>query len=186
MGRQQEHATTDDYVRLDVRWLQRSGYLRAGYSGTVNWSRNGERFSFIDISASTGELRLQYRTRSVGGEWQAKDYSVLLELMPCHFGGYRVWFRCPIADCGRRVAILYGATLFACRHCLRLNYGCQREAPHYRALRKAQNIHERLGGTGIIHHPLFKPKGMHWRTYHRQLAQFLEAERRAVPPRWLF
>ena len=69
------------------------------------------------------------------------------------------------------------ADVFACRHCLQLAYESQREAPHYRALRKAQGIHEKLGGTGIIDDPVFKPKGMHWRTY-------AEAESRAVPP-WL-
>ena len=85
----------------------------------------------------------------------------------------------------RRAAILYGASVFACRHCLRLAYESQREAPHYRALHKAQGIHERLGGTGIIDDPVFKPKGMHWRTYSRQMTRLREAESRAVPP-WLF
>jgi hypothetical protein len=185
MGRWQEHDTTNDYIRLDVRWLKRERFLQPGYSGTVSWSRRGERFALINISAGDGELRLQYRTRSRGDEWQEKDYSVEVELVPCHFGGHRAWFRCPIAGCGQRVAILYGATLFACRRCLRLTYESQREAPHYRALHKAQTIHEKLGGTGIIDDPVFKPKWMHWRTYYRQLLQFREAEARAVPP-WLF
>jgi hypothetical protein len=30
-------------------------------------------------------------------------------------------------------------------------------------------IHEKLGGTGIIDDPVFKPKGMHWRTYYRHM-----------------
>jgi hypothetical protein len=59
------------------------------------------------------------------------------------------------------------------------------EAPHYRALHKAQGIHEKLGGTGIIDDPVFKPKGMHWRTYWRQMEKLGQAESRAVPP-WLF
>lgn len=87
--------------------------------------------------------------------------------------------------CGRRAAILYGASAFACRHCLHLAYESQREAPHYRALHKAQAIHEKLGGTGIIDDWLFKPKGMHWRTYSRHMQRFREAESKAVPP-WLF
>ena len=184
MGRRQEHDTTNDYIRLDVRWLKRERFLQPGYSGTANWSRRGERFASINISAGSGELRLQYRTRSSGDEWQQKDYSVRVELTPCYFGGYRAWFRCPIAGCGRRVATLYGATLFACRHCLCLSYPSQREAPHDRALFKAQTIHEKLGGTGIIDDSVSKPKGMHWRTYYRLLERFKEAEACAVPP-WL-
>jgi hypothetical protein len=38
------------------------------------------------------------------------------------------------------VAILYGRRIFACRSCHDLAYECQHEQPHYRALRKAQNL----------------------------------------------
>ena len=71
-----------------------------------------------------------------------------------------------------------------CRHCLGLAYESQREAPHYRALHKAQAIHEKLGGTGCTLDPVFKPKGMHWRTFRRLATQMEEAESSAVPP-WL-
>jgi hypothetical protein len=80
----------------------------------------------------------------------------------------------PLPACGGRSAILYGADLFACRQCLQLAYESQREAPHFRALHKAQSIHEKLGGTGIIDDPVFKPKGMHWRTYYRQMERLRE------------
>jgi hypothetical protein len=52
-------------------------------------------------------------------------------------------------------------------------------------LHKAQAIHEKLGGTGIIDDPVFKPKGMHWRTFELHMERLDEAESRAVPP-WLF
>jgi hypothetical protein len=174
---------TDDYVRLDVRWLKRQGYVRPGWSGMVHWSRRGERFASVNIEAGEGHITLRYRTRPRGDDWQHRNYPVAVEWTPCPFGGNRAWFRCP--SCSRRAAILYGADLFACRHCLQLAYESQREAPHYRALHKAQGIHEKLGGTGIIDDPVFKPKGMHWRTYSRQMARLREAESRAVPP-WLF
>ena len=60
----------------------------------------------------------------------------------------------------------------------------QREAPHSRALSKAQAIHAKLGGTGIVDDPVFKPKGMHWRTYYRQVERLREAESRSWPT-WL-
>lgn len=181
-GRAQTHDSTDDYVRLDVRWLKRQSYLVAGSSGMVHWSRRGERFASVSFESGDGKITLRYKTRCRGGEWQDKHYPVTVEWMPCHFGGNRAWFRCPA--CGRRAAILYGAPVFACRHCLRLVYESQREAPYSRALSKAQGIHKRLGGTGIVLDPVFKPKGMHWRTYNRQMERFREAESRAVPP-WL-
>jgi len=183
MGRYRSgRSCTDDYVRLDVRWCKRRGYLWPGWSGTVQWSRRGERFAWVNMDAADDHITLRYRT-CTGGEWQDKHYPVTVEWTLCHFGGNRAWFRCPA--CGRRAAILYGAGVFACQHCLNLAYKSQREAPHCRALRKAQSIHEKLGGTGIIHEPVFKPKGMHWRTYERHMARFREAESRAVPP-WLF
>ena len=59
MGRAQTRDCTDDYVRLDVRWLKRQGYLRSGYSGTVNWSRRGERFAWICFDAADGRITLR-------------------------------------------------------------------------------------------------------------------------------
>jgi hypothetical protein len=132
----------------------------------LHWSRRGERFASVTIEAAEGQIILRYKTRPRGDEWQHKHYLVVVEWTPC------------------RAAILYGATVFACRHCLQLAYESQREAPHFRALHKAQGIHEKLGGTGIIDDPVFKPKGMHWRTYTRQLERLRGAEARAVPP-WL-
>lgn len=174
--------TTCDYVRLDVRWLKRKGCLRPGWSGTLNWSRRGEQFAWINVDSADGQITLRYRTRRGDSEWQERHHPVSVEWSPCRFGGNRAWFRCP--SCSRRAAILYGAAVFACRRCLQLVYESQREAPHYRALSKAQRIHEKLGGTGCTDNPVFKPKGMHWRTFKRHMARFQEAESRAVPP-WL-
>ena len=51
-GRTQRRDCTDDYVRLDVRWLKRQGYLRPGWSGMVHWSRRGARFACVNIEAA--------------------------------------------------------------------------------------------------------------------------------------
>ena len=92
---------------------------------------------------------------------------------PCNFGGHRPWFICPAQGCGHRVAVLYGGRgIFACRHCYQLVYESQREQPHYRALRRAQAIRMKLGGSGSMAEPFpDKPKGMHWRTYERLRAE---------------
>jgi hypothetical protein len=67
------------------------------------------------------------------------------------------------------VAVLYGfRKYFLCRHCYDLVYESQRENGMTRALRRAQAIRERLGGSGNMTKPFpEKPKGMHWRTYKR-------------------
>ncbi|MDG4594674.1 MAG: hypothetical protein P9F75_03105 [Candidatus Contendobacter sp.] len=71
------------------------------------------------------------------------------------------------------MAILYGGAIFACRHCYRLAYPSQREAPHDRAAQRANKIRARLGWEpGILNGPGWcKPKGMHQRTYERLSAE---------------
>ena len=178
----QRRDCTEDFLRLDVRWLHRKGSLVPGASSQVHWSRHGERFASVGVYGGFEQITLQYKRQPTGGEWQDKRYEIAIERTPCNLGGTRVWFRCP--ECGRRAAVLYSSRVFSCRRCLGLAYESQKEAPHYRALHKAQAIHEKLGGTGCTDDPLFKPKGMHWQTYRRYLARFEEAESRAVPP-WL-
>jgi hypothetical protein len=66
------------------------------------------------------------------------------------------------------VAILFGGSIFACRHCHKLTYQCQRETDDDRAMRRADNIRRRLGWeAGIANPEGGKPKGMHWRTFDR-------------------
>jgi hypothetical protein len=62
--------------------------------------------------------------------------------------------------------------LFACQHCLGLAYASQQEIPVRRAIRRAQKIKMKLGGSDDPLEPLpQKPRGMHWRTYERLRAQ---------------
>lgn len=163
-----EKSTTEDYRQLDVRRLQRDGLLTPGQNFGWNWLRNGETVASIQIRTEAERLILNYQNRSHGGEWQRMEYSVYLEWTGCALGGRRVWFQCPGQRCGRRVAILYGGGVFACRHCHDLAYESQREASDYRAIRRADTIRARLGWHPGIAFPIGdKPKGMHWRTYWR-------------------
>jgi hypothetical protein len=86
---------------------------------------------------------------------------------------------CPGAGCGRRVAKLYGpGKYFLCRHCYDLRYESQREDKKTRALRKAQKIRTRLGGSANMLEPFpEKPKGMHLDTYIRLWWKHNEAHR---------
>lgn len=170
-GYQGGKATTSDMRRLDVRRLQRDGLLQPGRAFGWQWTGNGEEVASIQIRTEVDRVMLSYCSRNNGGEWQPMEYPVTLEWTPCHLGGRRAWFRCPATGCGRRVAILYGGTIFACRHCYRLVYASQREAEDDRARRRAEKIRRLLGWpAGIANPDGGKPKGMHWRTFERLTA----------------
>ncbi len=160
--------TTSDMRPLDVRRLQRAGLLAPGRASGWHWTCNGEEVASIQVRTEVDRVILNYRSRSSGGDWQAMEYPVYLEWTECPLGGRRPWFRCPSPGCGQRVAILFGGSIFACRHCHKLAYACQRETDDHRAMRRADTIRRRLGWrAGIANPPGGKPKGMHWRTYER-------------------
>ena len=162
------NALTSDMRALDVRRWAREGYLRPGHAFGWQWTQDGEKVASIQVRAEIGRVRLIYRTRAYGGDREERDYRVWLDTTPCHLGGERRWFLCPAHGCGRRVALLYGGTIFACRTCHRLAYPSQREDASERASRRAEKIRARLGWTpGFLNGDELKPKGMHWRTYRR-------------------
>ena len=157
--------TTDSMLALDVRRLQREGLLAPGQSLDWRWQFASGKEANIHIRTELGRLILSYRYCLDGGAWQLVEDTVYLEWTGLHFGGGRPWFRCPKQSCGRRVAKLFGAECFACRHCQRLAYACQRENLEERATRQAEKIRVRLGWGAKGEKE--KPKGMHWRTYER-------------------
>lgn len=160
------NGTVTDMRRLDVRKMKREGCLESGRSGGWQWRRGGEVVASVCYESLPGALRLFYTVRESGREPERLDYRVGLEWTPCTYGGARVWFRCP--SCDRRVAILYGGRVFACRQCQRLAYDCQRERPDDRVTRQADKLRERLGWEpGVLNGAGRKPKWMRWRTYHR-------------------
>jgi hypothetical protein len=170
-------STTSDHLKLDVRHLQRKSVLERGYSFSWGWTRDGEPAGNIVIRPEDDRVILTYRSRSRGDEWESLEYAVELEWLFCHLGGQRVYFRCPARGCGRRVAILYGGRIFACRRCHDLAYDCQKELPHHRAMRKAHKLADRLKGTGCLDDPAFRPKGMHRKTFNRLERRYIRAQR---------
>ena len=174
-GRQGGKRCTNDMLALDVRSINRAGRLTPGSWFTWQWTCNGEETASIRLQVDTDSVVLDYRNLSNqhnGGEWESMWYSVALDRTPCGFGGERVWWRCPAVGCGRRVAVLHGGRVFACRQCNRLAYRSQREADDDRATRRADKLRNRLGWeAGILNGDGNKPKGMHWRTYWRLYGQ---------------
>ena len=162
--------TTEDCRALDVRYLQRDGFLSAGRSFGLDWTRNGNKVASIQVRAEADRVILDYRHQRNGGEWKPLNYPVRIEWTPCNYGGSRAWFRCPADGCTRRVAKLFlgSSGIFACRHCYQLAYASQRENVDDRATRQANKIRDRLKWEpGILNGHGGKPKGMRWKTYQR-------------------
>lgn len=164
--------TTGEYRALDVRRWHRDGLLEPGRWFGWQWLRDGETVASIHVRVESDRVVLSYRHQRGGEEWKSEEYPVDLDRTSCTYGGARAWFRCPARGCGRRVAILYGGAIFACRHCYRLAYPSQREARHDRAVRRADTIRRRLGWEpGILNGEGDKPKGMRWSTFERLTAE---------------
>ncbi len=165
--------TTDDYRSIDVRRWKRDGLLTPHQSFGWQWSRQGEVFASINVRTEPDRVNLTYRHRSGVDDWKDERYPVYLDWTGCNLGGRRPWFLCPALGCGRRVAILYGGSIFACRHCYQFVFASQRETWYDRAARRADRIREKLDWEpGILNGSgSGKPKGMHWKTFEQLSAK---------------
>jgi hypothetical protein len=171
--------TTDECRSLDVRRFNREGLLKPGCGFSWSWWRAEQKVASISAFVHRDQVVLSYRHRSgPAGEWEDVKELVSLEWTPCNFGGERPWFVCPGVACRRRVAVLYGpGKYFLCRPCYDLRYESQREDKKDRALRRAQKIRMRLGGSANMMEPFpERPKGMHHDTYMRLFWKHHEAE----------
>lgn len=161
---------TGEPKSISVRYLSNHGMLRAGYRGSLSWSRRGVNIGSIGYGCSGDAVQLEYTLTDNATQQQTKHaYSVQLAQSPCHYGGSRSWLVCPRYGCGRRVLSLYlVGDLFLCRHCHKLGYESQQVVQWDRLTLKADKIRDRLGWeAGILNGAGVRPKGMHWRTYWR-------------------
>ena len=170
-----DKTTTDAFHSIDVRRWARRGLLEPGTSFGWQWSIEGKEVASIRASAERGRIILSYRSRSHGSDWENMRYAVTLLSQPCYLGGERLWFQCPAQGCTRRVAILYGGRVFACRHCHQLVYPSQRELPFQRASRRADKVRASIGWDQDEVCGL-KPKHMHWRTFEKKVVEIERLE----------
>ena len=154
---------------VDVRWLQRQGWLHPGTATSISWTdnRTGETVASIGVRTSPDKVVFSYRYSRQGQEWEDVEDPIAVTWTPCNYGGQRPWFICP--GCISRVAILYaGGPHFLCRHCYKLTYASQRETWTDRAMRRARRIRQRFDGSLSLLEPFPpKPKWIRWRTYWR-------------------
>lgn len=150
-----------DPIPLQTRYLESTAACRQGKPYQGREMRRA-------VADECLRLWLNYKSRSNGDEWQEMKYPVYLSWTPCNYGGQRAWWLCPAVGCRRRVAVLYGGSVYACRHCHRLAYRTQRENAGDRAGSKADKLRDRLGWeAGILNGNGGKPKAMHWQTFDR-------------------
>ena len=163
--------STDTMHRLDIRKIARAGLLIPCNNSGWNWSSGGRQTANISIVASEGHVPLDYRSRNSVDTWLAMNYRVAVTWTPCNYGGERPWWLCPC--CGRRVAVLWGGSTYACRHCQQINYESTRTAESSKPFDRAGKIRKRLGWVpGVAHGIGDRPRGMHMKTYLRLLQQY--------------
>jgi hypothetical protein len=122
----------------------------------MSWSRGGEKTGSIGFSVSTLEgdehIRFQYsQTDRHTNEKTELDYKTRLTSTPCHFGGLRWWFICPLVvsgrACNRRVGVLYLACgkYFGCRHCHNLTYESSKESHKFDSMFLKMGVDPKIG-----------------------------------------
>ena len=156
---------TNDSMPLDIRKIARKGLLVPSSRFSWQWLVNDRQVAGISIRVDFNQgMVLSYRMKSTG---EVVEQRVQTQTTPCHLGGQRHWFACPL--CSKRVAVVYApGRYFACRQCCGLGYATQKESAGDRAATRADKLRKRLGWeAGILNGPGGKPKGMHWKTFLR-------------------
>ena len=166
--RRDKHLTVDDYPCLDIRQLQRAGYLVPGHSHTTQLIHDTYTESYTTRTTSDNTLIINCRV----GNKKANSvtYKFSFEQAPCNFGGKRSFFLCP--HCGKRVCLIYCVDQWGCRHCHDLPYPCQGEKAEDRYTRQVNKIREKLGWEqGILNPAGNKPKRMHRDKFNRLVSK---------------
>jgi len=132
--------TVEDCKGISMSFLRKNGYFESSWPRGIVWTNwRGEETASMTVSVHTseveGHVRLMYTMTDRDTRKQTSfDYRVQLATTPCHLGGVRWWFLCPLSrngvSCGRRVAKLYRAPradYYGCRHCYDLSYESRNE-----------------------------------------------------------
>ena len=159
---------TDAYRSIDIRELPINRLLRIRSSFSKRWVSGPKVIAELQATVREESAYFRYVSQCSDSTDRSFDFTVKIERTTCHYGGSRTWFRCPMAVCNRRVAVLYLDGVFACRRCHTLSYRTQRLGWLERILRNMETTKSRLGwheGGNTV--PGDRPKGMHVRTFER-------------------
>lgn len=106
------------------------------------------------------ELQITYRNR------KKYAYTIQMSKLPCHLGGYRTYFLCPLCTCRKRKLYLTDKSVFLCRTCLNLTYETQLLRPTRRCDFMSKKITNIIINQGRDLESK-KPKGMFKAEYER-------------------
>jgi hypothetical protein len=123
-GRPGYRLTAEVARRIDIRRWHKGGKLRPGSSFSWQWTLDSEVTGSIGVYVRDGYIRLGYSIEGSDGQRHDASQNIKTTVTPCHYGGTRPWFECPI--CHNRAGVLYlRSGRFACRHCQRVSYRSQ-------------------------------------------------------------
>ena len=175
-------AFVEESLRLSLRELVRRGALRPGRLTPVLWRSpsTGECVGKVHILALPDRLRLHFRARMDGGDWQPCRQTIELVRVRTNFGRRRL-FRCP--TCRRACQDLFdGRMRFECRKCRKLAFLSQHQPSWERAVEQMRALRRKLGDAQatVFDELPPRPPRMRWHTYER----IVERERQ-LTERWL-
>lgn len=117
------------------------------------------------------------------GKQSNHTYIIPIDKQPCHYGGFRSYFRCPLCDNRSRMLYFDEKSLLLCRKCLNLSYKSQqlRAALRYDyMIKKIINAVKGKGGDVALHE---KPPKMHYATYYNIRSKIIDYETKAEQAR---
>jgi hypothetical protein len=95
---------------IDFREWHRRGLLEFGAHIGWHFQREGKEILFVLIEVDLELVVLVFKHEAPDKKLKEIELPIWLSWSLCHYGGERVWFRCPGLPCGRsQVAILYKA-----------------------------------------------------------------------------
>ncbi len=166
-GRPGREIKVEDCLRLGISALTQQGVFSRPWNGSWVWRENSTSSirSMVNIQSSETVLNLSF-TSFLGAHVKQ---SILLAKIPNTFGGYRLFFSCPV--CAERRRFIYlRSGLFLCRKCQDLRYQSQSEDLMTRLWRAQTKIESNLVAGNK------KPKGMHLLTFERLRSKIVELE----------
>lgn len=182
-GRRGGRPTADTSKRIDIAWMMRKGLAAPGRTiyGTLSWTVRGDPAGSISYTADmtdphAAELRLSY-SRGEGSDREQVKQTVQLVYTEPNFGGRRWWMVCPFKGdrCGKLYLPNWGDR-FAGRQAWRLGYHSQRVAHRDRPFEKLFRLQKKLGCYEGWEAGLYRPKGMHRKTFERHLERYWELD----------